>query len=304
MIAVIPILLFIMLGYFLRIYEFFVENDWKSLEKFIYYILFPSLIIHALGTADFKNIQFLNVAIALNVAQLTMFMVSFVAWFDKNMNGPKFTSIVQNNIRWNSYVALGITGTLYPEYISVVVLAIASMIPTANILSVWALLIWGKDNKENKNRDPLSGLIRNPIIIACVIGGIIQYYHIPMPDMAVSSLNMLGSAAMPLGLMAIGAGLDFEQMRATGSDRLFWVMMRLVGLPIMTLISCHVFGVTDTDIILVALITTAAPTATNAYILARKMGGDAPFMASLVGSSSLCSFFTIPAIIYLYSIFK
>ena len=176
--AIMPVICFIALGYYLRYISFFKDAGWEAVEKLTYYILFPALIIHELWDAKFSNTEFLNAAIALNVAQLIMFFISFLAWTQSGMNGPKFTSIVQNNIRWNSYVVLGVVMALYPNYIPIAVLAIASMMPTANILSVWALLFWGKPEK-GKKLDPITGLFRNPLILACIIGGLLQYYKIP-----------------------------------------------------------------------------------------------------------------------------
>lgn len=300
--AILPVICFIALGYYLKHILFFKNDGWESIEKLTYYILFPALIIHELWTARFNNTEFLNAAIALNIAQLIMFFVSFLAWSQSGMNGPKFTSIVQNNIRWNSYVVLGVITALYPNYISIAVLAIASMMPTANILSVWALLFWGKPEK-GKKLNPITGLFQNPLIIACIIGGLLQYFKAPPIQPLFETSQMLGAAAMPLGLLAVGAGLDIEAMRHNSFNRIFWAMVRLVGLPAATYLSCLLFGVTDANIILVILLTTAAPTATNAYILARQLGGDAPFMAALVGTTTLFSVITIPLIIFLYKFF-
>ena len=300
--AILPVIFFIAVGYSLKHIDFFQDIGWEALEKLTYYILFPALIIHELWTARFNNTEFLNAAIALNVAQLIMFFISFLAWAQPGMNGPKFTSIVQNNIRWNSYVVLGVITALYPNYIPIAVLAIASMMPTANILSVWALLFWGKPD-EGKALNPITGLFKNPLIIACIIGGIMQYFKTAPISPFYESTDMLGAAAMPLGLLAVGAGINVGSMRHNSFSRIFWAVIRLIGLPIATYISCLLFGVYESDIMIVVLLTTSAPTATNAYILARQLGGDAPFMAALVGTTTLFSVITIPLIIFLYKTF-
>ncbi|MEM6603347.1 MAG: AEC family transporter [Pseudomonadota bacterium] len=300
--AIFPVIIYIGIGFFLRAQQFFKEEGWHAVEKLAYYVLFPALIIYELATAKFSDMSFYNAAVALNVALLVMFLLSFGAWIIKDMNGPKFTSIVQNNIRWNSYVVIGVTSALFPEYRSIVVLAIASMIPTANILSVWSLLFWGKP-EVGKKLDPVTGLIRNPLILACLIGGLLQFYKIPLIDPFGKTFEMLGLSVMPLGLMAVGAGLDIENMKDNTASRMFWGFVRLVGLPSLALLSCYIFGVYDRDMIMIILIATSAPTATNGYILARQLGGDAPFMASLVGTTTLFSVITIPAMIFLFNFF-
>jgi predicted permease len=56
----------------------------------------------------------------------------------------------------------------------------------------------------------------------------------------------------------------------------------------------------DPDIYKVALIATSAPTATNSYILARQLGGDANFMATLVGTTTLFALVTIPFVFLIF----
>lgn len=296
-------MLFIGLGYFLNQRKFFVDSEWQTLEKLIYYILFPALVIHALATANFQELSFLKVAIALNVAQLMMFLVSFAAWLMPAMTGPQFTSIVQNNIRWNSYVALAITTSLYPNYVVVVVLAIACMVPTSNILSVWCLLIWGKPATPQQS-NPVTELLMNPLIISCFIGLLLQSQKITLPIFLEPTMDMLGKTAMPLGLMSIGAGLNFTQTHYLRRDNLLWVLVRLLGLPLVTFFTCRLFGVYDPIVILVTLIVAASPTATTSYILARKMGGDTAMMANIIGASSLLSLLTIPLIISVYTLWQ
>lgn len=299
-VAIIPVFIFMALGAGLRQKKFFDDSAWLSLEKLIYYILFPALTIYSLADVSFNNVNFLYVAIALNVAQLVMFFISFAAWFQKGMTGPKFTSIVQNNIRWNSYIAIGIAKTVYPDYLSVVILAVAAMIPVANILSVWALLIWGKFENGDKP-DAFSDLFTNPFVISCIIGLVLQYFEIKLPYPITHSLKLLGIAAIPLGIMAIGAGLDMQNLKVTSHERISWSIIRLIAYPMLALISCHIFGITEPHFILMSMLATAAPTASNGYILARQMGGDAPFMAALVGTTTLFSAFTIPLVIWMFN---
>ena len=49
----------------------------------------------------------------------------------------------------------------------------------------------------------------------------------------------------------------------------------------------------------VAIIAGAVPTAASAYVMARKMGGNAELMSSIVTFQMIASFFTLPAFIYI-----
>lgn len=296
--AVLPVIIFIAIGYFLRRNEFLPDNGWDAVEKVVYYIGLPCLIIRELSVADIRADNFFDIAVSLVVAQLIMFAVSFFSWCHKDINGPRFTGIVQNNIRWNTYVALGLTTNyLGADKVPLLAAAIAAMTPVANIVGVWTMLIWGKPEKEDYGA--FTGLFANPLIIACAVGGLMQYLDLKPVGVIDDTLKMLGDSAMPIGLIAAGAGINFTNMQDTTHERLLWSAIRLFGLPAAALFSCYIFGVHDKNILIVSVIAAASPTATSAYILARQMGGDASFTASLIGASSLFSVITTPLILIL-----
>ncbi|MFT6072466.1 MAG: putative permease [Alphaproteobacteria bacterium] len=305
--AIIPILLFIALGIFLKYIHFLPDTGWYAVEKIIYYILFPALLIHSIANIDYNFEDFMPMAAALNIATLAMFILSFFAWSNKTLCGARFSSILQNNIRFNSFVALTIASQYNAgQFLPLVAIGVGMLIPTVNILSVWSLVIWGKSTHKES---PFSSLFKNPLLIACAIGFAIQYFDIPLRTEyhlgldfgkhILEPLAILGKATIPLALIAVGTGINFELMKTSASSRIFWALFRNLAFPIIALLSCYIFGIQDLNMILATVIITASPTATNSYILSRQMGGDAPFMASLIGTSTLISAITLPLIIFI-----
>lgn len=295
--AILPVLLFIFLGHILKRINFLPDTGWEAIEKLIYYVMFPVLLIDVIANIEHEFTTFLPMAAALNIATLIMFGLSFLAWIQKSTKGPIFSSILQNNIRFNSFVALTIASQFENgAYLSLVAIAIGMLIPTVNILSVWSLIIWGKASQKES---PVESLFTNPLLIGCAIGFALKYFDIGIHPYVKEPMDMLGLAAMPLALIAVGTGIDFERMKQSSSNRIIWALFRAFLFPIVTLASCYAFGIKDEGIILASIIVSASPTATNSYILARQMGGDAPFMASLIGTSTIFSAITMPIIIYI-----
>ena len=295
--ASLPVFTFIIIGIFLRRIDFIPDTGWQGIEKLSYYVLFPALLIHAIANVKYDIFEFLPMASALNIAALIMFFLSFLAWTDKTLVAPRFSSILQHNMRFNGFFAITIASQYHHgQFLSLVAIGVGLLIPTVNILSVWSLLIWGKASQKE---EPVLSLLKNPLIIACCIGFALNYLGIGLNKNISSSLNMLGEASMPLSLMAIGKGIDFELLQQNPQSRLFWVFLRSVTYPLIVVFTCYLFGIRDIDIILAATIIVASPTATHSYILARQMGGDAPYMAGLIGTSTLVSIFTMPIMIYI-----
>jgi malonate transporter and related proteins len=295
--ATLPVLFFISIGIFLKRISFLPDTGWHAIERLTYYILFPALLIHSTSHIRYDISEFLPMAAALNIAALIMFALTFFAWTDKSVNGPRFSSILQNNIQFNGFVAMTIAANYsHGKFAPLIAIGVGLLIPTVNILSVWSLLIWGKASQKES---PVNSLFMNPLILACLIGFSLNYFDIGLNKHIAGSLDMLGQASMPLALIAVGTGIDFDMMEQSPSSRLFWAFFRGVVYPSLTVFTCYLFGVHNINIILAAILITSAPTATNSYILARQMGGDAPFMASLVGTSTLISVITIPATIFI-----
>jgi predicted permease len=294
--ATIPVLLFMAIGIILKHTHFLVDAGWHAIERLVYYILFPALLVHSIINIQYDTVMFLPMVSALNIAALIMFILSFFAWFDRSLNGVRFTSILQNNIRFNGFFAMTIASQYQNgKFLSLVAIGTGLLIPTVNILSVWSLLIWGKASQKES---PVMGLFKNPLILACIVGFVLNYCDVDLTKQVTVPLDMLGQAAMPIALIAVGKGIDFELFEQTQLSPLVWAFIRAILYPMVTFFTCHLFGVHDFNIILAATLITAAPTATNSYILARQMGGDAPYMASLISASTLISVITMPIILY------
>ena len=99
----------------------------------------------------------------------------------------------------------------------------------------------------------------------------------------------------PLGLLTAGAGIDFTALKRSGARTFLWSAVRLAGLPLTALALGLWIGLPQMHL-LVAVICTASPTATNGYILARQLGGDAPFSANLIAVQTVLSIITMPAL--------
>ena len=76
------------------------------------------------------------------------------------------------------------------------------------------------------------------------------------------------------------------------------VLTRLVGMPCIVIAMSWLIGL-DGLARTVAIIAGAVPTAASAYVMARKMGGDAELMSSIVTFQMIAAFFTLPAFIYI-----
>jgi predicted permease len=139
-------------------------------------------------------------------------------------------------------------------------------------------------------------IAKNPLIIACIIGLIINLTHLPYPSPVHAFMDSLGRCSLATGLLVVGAGLHFEGLRRSGSAAALTVILKLAVMPLIAITLGIHFGLTGTSLAVVACCS-SVPCASNSYILARQMGGNAPLMAQIVTLQTIIAIFTMPVFI-------
>src|SRR5438034_7320039 len=113
--ALLPVFLLIVLGFILKRTLMRLETQWHGLERLTYYVLFPVLLVQTLVKADLTTVPVAGVGGALLLAVLAMSLLSLALrplLARPSIDGPAFTSIVQRATRWQTHVALAVSGSL------------------------------------------------------------------------------------------------------------------------------------------------------------------------------------------------
>jgi predicted permease len=190
--------------------------------------------------------------------------------------------------RFNSYVALALADRLAgTQGLAWMALLMAVCVPLANVGAVWPLARQGGQGFVRE-------LVRNPLIIATVSGLAANLLGLRLPEIASTTLARLGGAALPLGLMAVGAGLQFGALREGPRLAAALLALRHAVLPLLALGLVLLLPLAPGQrTLLVAF--AAMPTASSAYVLAVRMGGHGPYVAGLVTVSTLVGMVALPA---------
>jgi malonate transporter len=296
-----PVLLVIMLGFFLKRMRLIEDHYWTGIENLCYYILFPALLIKTLATARIDSTELLAfsgmVLFAIFAMSLLMLAVYPLLKRTTGLTPAAFTSLFQGATRWHGFIALSIAGfVLGEEAVAYMAVTMAVIIPPLNVINVWVIAHFA--NGDSRLKGVLLKLLKNPFIISCAIGAFLNLSGIGLSGPIYASFDMLGSGALGMALMAVGAGLIFGEVRQQRLLVLIGSMIRLLGMPALMFTGAWLFEV-DGVARMVAVIAGAVPTAASAFVLARQMGGDAPLMASLITAQVVLSVFTLPLMIYL-----
>jgi len=139
-------------------------------------------------------------------------------------------------------------------------------------------------------------IVTNPLIISSLLGVIVNRLGVPIYEPLMTSVDLVGRAALSLGLIAVGAGLRISDALKPRPLVLFSTAIKLVFFPLLMIAAAIIAGVTGPAVALLGL-SAGVPTAMNGYLLAKKMGGDAELYAATATVQTVFSFVTIPLVL-------
>jgi predicted permease len=198
-----------------------------------------------------------------------------------------FASVFQCGYRFNSYIALAVAGMLFGSPgIATMGLIIGAAVPIVNLVSVWMLARHGEVGLFRE-------IARNPLIWATTAGFLLNLAGFVPPQPLQAFLGRLADASIALGLITVGAALRLETADGVRGLSVWLGGVKLLALPVMAAILGKLAGLNGLAYQIVVLFA-AMPTASSAYILAMRMGGDGRSVAWLISATTLGSMLTLP----------
>jgi predicted permease len=293
--AILPVFLLIFLGTLLFRAGAFVPELWTAAERLTYWLLFPALIVTTLAGAQLSAGEVLPMIAAIDGAILLMALLALGLRPLLGIGGAQLGAFLQGVIRMNTYVGLAVSFALFGAAgLAKAAVAVAAIVPLVNLLSVGVLVRWGE--RAGSRTGLLDQLLRNPLILACLLGLGLNLSGVGLPGVLGPMLEILGRAALALGLMAVGAALDFRALGRDGRLLGLSALLKLLALPLLTAAAAVALGV-EAVALSVAVLFNALPTASTAYILARQLGGDYRLMAAMITTQTALSMLTIPLVL-------
>ncbi|HEX6361450.1 MAG TPA: AEC family transporter [Albitalea sp.] len=282
-----PDFLLIIVGFVVCNYTALNRPVWESTERLVYYLLFPVLLFNSIVRAPLQPASMLNLAacgiavVALGVA--LAYAVGRLPGVDPRMHA----SGAQVAFRFNSYVALALAERMGgAEGVAAIALIVSLAVPICNVAAVWPLARHG-------GHGYLRELARNPLIVSTLAGLAANMLGVRFPDPVATTLHRIGLAALPLGLMAVGAGLRFGALRDAPRLAAALLSIRHLLLPAAGIALAWLVPLTPIQRTVVVAFA-AMPTASSCYVLAARLGGHASFVAGLVTVSTLLGMLSVP----------
>ena len=291
--ALTPIFAIILLGFLISRTPISSQAVWSELERLTYYIFLPALLVLRLSASNFDLQDIGNISEAIGLALFLITVLVLVLRKLVSSDSASLSSIYQGSIRFNTYIGLACIDVLYGDRgLTTAALCLAIYIPLVNVLCVVSLTGGGEGGTKRISRI-INSVATNPLVLACVTGIAISYTGFNIPSLAESVIEILSQPALPIGLLAVGAGIRFVSLGEQSWQLLVAAINKLAVFPGLVLGACLLFE-TPNSIAVILLLLTALPAPPSAYILARQLGGNESLMANIITIQTVAAFFVIP----------
>lgn len=304
--ATMPAFLLMVLGFVLRKVGWMSESFASQINKFVFRLPLPVLLVHQLGTTDFtaawdgKFVLFCFVATILSIA-----LVSVISGFV--LSDPvKRGEFIQASYR-SSAALLGVAyiTNIYGNS-GMAPLMILGAVPLYNTMAVVVLTLSAARGEEGGEkgldaaliRKTLWGVITNPIIIGIIIGFAWSLLRIPMPGILDKTLTNVSSLASPLGLIAMGASVDTGKVGGELRPSVIAAFIKLILLCAIFLPVAAAAGFRQEKLVAI-LVMLGSATTVSSYVMATTMGHEGTLTSNTVVITTVMASFTLTFWIWL-----
>ena len=282
-----PDFVLIALGYLLCRHTPLDRRLWDGVERLVYYVLFPALLFNTILRSPLTPGTALPLVASGAAVVACGIVLAYALRLVPGVDARLHASGAQTAFRFNTYVALAVSERLAgAQGLAWTALLLAVCVPMVNVAAVWPLARHG-------GQGYLRELVRNPLILSTGSGLAARLLGVHLPELATITLTRIGGAALPLGLMAVGAGLQMGALREGPRLAAALLAIRHLALPALAIAVVRATALPAAEqSVLVAF--AAMPTASSAYVLAVRMGGHGGYVAGLVTLSTLVAMVGMP----------
>lgn len=284
---VFPDFMLVALGWALRHKLNFSREFFAGTERLVYFVLFPALLFQSILRTPItagNAAMLLQASAALIAAGVAL---SWLAGLALRPSPVSLASSAQCGYRFNTYIGLALSASLGgAQGQSIMALIVGFAVPMANIAAVYGLA-------RHSGGSLLRELARNPLVVSTLAGLACNLAGVQLPGPLDTVLARLGAAALALGIICVGASLSWEGGKGHGPLIAWMLAVKLAALPAVALLVARLLALPPLESRMLLLFA-ALPTASAAYVLAMRMGGDGRMVAVLISLGTLFSALTIP----------
>ncbi len=289
----------IALGWGAGVTGFFSEEATGYITKFVFYFALSAMIFRFAANLSFADVFNLTSIAAYLGATLVVYLLVTVVALMRGCSVPEAAVEAQCGSIGNiGFLGIPMLALLMGEAaVGTIMIMLAVDLIVFGSLLVVLITGSGRGGVSPAMLKPVvMGLLKNPMVVSMALGLLCSGWAVPIPDPVNQFLAILGAAATPCALFAIGASLaskSAERVSVAG-----WLSFaKLVLHPAMVAVAVYFVFDVDPYVASVLVAASALPVAGNIYIVARHYQVAPSRVSAAILFSTLCSILTVSWVI-------
>jgi malonate transporter len=299
-----PVFGLILVGFVCRRRNILGPNASIELNRFVIYLGLPALLFEAMARLGSMQALDMGYVLAFGLGMGIVFLLTL--WLRLRRNAHFLDATIDAlGAAYPNSGFLGIPLCLLTFGDPGIAPAVIGAVMTACLLFAVAIIMIETFQQTEKHLGRTlfkvgRSLLRNPIMVAPVLGSLVAYSGIVLPVGVRQLFQFLGAAAGPCALVSIGLFLAAEKSHKADNRTLaMLVAMKLLVQPALTAwLAFHVFAI-PAMWAWSALLVSALPIGNGPFMLAALYGREADTMSRAILVSTLLSLLTVSLILAL-----
>ncbi|HHZ02923.1 MAG TPA: AEC family transporter [Tissierellia bacterium] len=296
--VVMPLLILMFLGAFLRKIKIFNEDFLADLNSFTFKVTLPILLFNNIYNSEISdeiNLKVIFFAVIIVFVTIGILFILVPKFVKEN----KDRGVIIQGLYRSNFILFGIplsTNIFGEEGLAVVTTLVAIIIPIYNFMAVVILDVF-TDEKLSYKKTVLS-ILTNPLIIGSLLGIVASFMKISLPYPLVKTISDIGRTATPTALMALGGSIEIRNIWKNIKYLAVVTVGKLFIIPAIVILISVAFGFRGVE--LCALFSMVAPsTAVSSYTMAQQCDCNHELAGQIVFLSTVISPFSIFLFIFL-----
>ena len=303
--ATAPIVLMVVVGYFLKKIGLIDSSIAKSLNKLVFKVFLPAMLfLNMYKIESFADVNF-NFVWYTIIATVILFAIALPVVCLMTNENPKRGALIQSVFRANyALVGIPLATSLFGEAGGIMATVLSAfIIPIFNTLAVVGLCVFSSGKKPSVKKI-LVGIAKNPLIQSIALGFVVLGIRAIFVQLGVSfrladvqpvykTLSNLSSVATPLALLVLGAQFELSAIPELKKYITFGVVTRNLIVPTLGLGVAYLLGAFNGAQFATFVAVFCTPVAVSSVPMAQEMDADVSLAGQLVIWSTVFSTISI-----------
>lgn len=300
-----PVLLLVVLGIFLTRIRFVGPVFMGELSRLTFTVALPAALFRSTATSGDSGPEVDGILTTVLAASFMAVAMGWLVSVALRLPATSHAAVAQSSFRSNmAYIGLPVLAYAFEgipggnDHFATAVVSMAVLTSIFNVLAIVVLQMGRHHLSWSAVKPALLALGTNPLLISCLAGLLFSYGQWPIPLFLDRTLDVLGTAAVPMALICIGGSIAFIQLGRHITGMVAAVVIKLIFIPAMVYAIGTFSGLATVDL-RIAMVFACCPTAASAFVMARQMDGDEAITSGSIVLSTIFSSLALPVALWL-----